>query len=67
MSPFKHLRSAPNKNKVKGREILEKRIPSQYEVDIQQGMLVSMEDTQNVVNDGDGSTMLIDAREARPL
>lgn len=39
------------------------RIPSQYEADVQKKMLVSMEDVQNVVNDG--GALLIDSRESR--
>lgn len=41
------------------------RIPSQYDANVQQDMLVSMEDVQNVVNNGDGGAMLMDSREAR--
>ncbi|WHY21819.1 sulfurtransferase [Paenibacillus sp. G2S3] len=39
------------------------RIPSHYEADVQQDMLASMEDVQNVVNDG--GALLIDSREPR--
>lgn len=39
------------------------RIPSHYEADVQKDMLVSMEDVQNVINDG--SALLIDSRESR--
>lgn len=39
------------------------RIHSQYEADVKKKMLVSMEDVQNVVNDG--GALLIDSREAR--